>query len=190
MIADGSTFISIWTNGASKDICLASDVRNYLRVRMDGGRLIVSSRDARVTSACHMWGFAPKLQVFHIEVFGPFIFGEDAVCHPENSPSPSELLNTLFVNQKGEPLKIPWASHQFNGFLPDSETIVSVTANLKPEMIISELMEEVCVRWNKVAEKRFKWNPDSTICVVGIGSRGFYIPPTVHGAQRSKTNKR
>lgn len=190
LLANGHRFIAIWTNGATRDLCFASNVKNYLKVRRESGGLLASSRDAHLVSACHMWSYATKLHVMHLDVVGPFLFGEEALFPTSQSRSPSELLNGLFVDEDGVPLNIPWASHIFAGFLRDSETISAGTAELETSMTISEVMDEVRTRWDAVAENQYKSNPDSSLCVLGIGSRGFYVPPTVAGAERSRANKK
>ena len=189
-MTNDAAFIAIWTNGATKDLCFASSVRNYLKVRLHQGKLVVSSRDAQLLSACHLWSFAPNVEVFHIEVDGPFLFGDDAVCGPKLKKSPSELLNELFVLEDGTPLNIPWASHIFNGLLRDSEMLASGRFQLDPKCLIADVMEEARTRWNSVAERQYDFDPDCSICVNGIGSRGFYIPPSVAGAERSRANKK
>ena len=134
---------------------------------------MVSSRDARLLSACHLWYYAPNMEDFHIDVDGPFLFGEKAVCGPKIKKSPSELLNELFVLEDGATLNIPWASHIFNGLLKDSEMLASGRIQLDPKCLISDVVEEARTRWNAVSERQYQFDSDCSICVNGIGSRSF-----------------
>lgn len=184
LIKDGYKFVALFTNGASGDVGLSSSPEYLFRGSVHEGKLVQHSYDRHYYSACHLFrGWAEKLVHFHVDVDTPFLVGDDALSR--NEKSPLELLNGALG------VKIPWNAVFFGGFLQDCHAAFDPLQIVYDEgTTIGSLKRDWDTGWNGLARLCKVTCPHVTVGVLGIGTRGLYVPSGPDGVNRSRQNKR
>ena len=182
-VRNGHTFIALVTNGTTGDICLASCPETFFRGSLVNGRLVQHRYDRTFISACHLSsGWNENNHIFHFDIDSPFLVGNDALAAQRQTPV--ALLNDALG------VVVPWNALFFGGFAEDSRAALDPEKGYEQTNTLGGLKKLWDAEWNKLSKACQDTVPNLTVGVIGVSTRGFYVPMDPERAAHSKANKK